>query len=572
MRRRLAAILAADLVGYTSLVGRDESGTLARMKRLRKELIEPLVAAHRGRIVKLMGDGFLIEFRSAVDAVECALAWQRGVVERGEPDLRFRIGINLGDIVIDGGDVHGDGVNIAARLESQAGPGEVLLSGDVQRQVRGKVGAALEDLGERTLRNVAEPVHVYRIAAAQPAAAPRATPSLPDQPSIAVLPFANLSGDAEEDYVADGITEDLIGALARLRWLFVIARHSTFALKGRQGEPGELARGLGVRYLLQGSLRTAAGRVRINAQLIDAASAKQIWAERYDRELSDIFAVQDDITEHVVAAVEPYLYAAEGFRAAGRAPERIDSWGLVVRALGLLNRVERRQNEEARALLGRAIALDPGYARAHALLGWATWWATLCYWQDTRAGYRLAAEQARTALALDASDPWARMVAGMCLSTAGQHERALVELQTALQLNPSFALGHTALGWALLRAGRFDEAIAETGRALRLSPLDSFSGFYTAIHGLALLGARRFADALPYLRASVAAFAEYSGHYNTLISCCGHLGLIAEAEELIAARNRIGPQLRLGVLRDNLAPYAHREVFLEGLAKAGVPE
>jgi adenylate cyclase len=271
--------------------------------------------------------------------------------------------------------------------------------------------------------------------------------------------------------------------------------------------------------------------------------------------------------------VEPHLYAEEGFRASSKQPDSIDAWGLVVRALGMINKVERRQNLEAQALLRRAISMERSYSRAHALLSWAIWWAAHCYWYpDTRAGYAEAAAHAQDALSFDPGDPWARMISGLCLSTAGRHDRALGELRTALDLNPNFALGRTAYGWALLRAGHFDEAIAETGRALRISPLDSFSGFYTVIHGLALLGARRFDEALPFLRASVAAFPEYPGHYNTLISCCGHLGLIEEAHEFIAVRNRIGPPLRLSVLRQNLSKFAHRHVFIEGLEKAGVQE
>jgi TolB-like protein/Tfp pilus assembly protein PilF len=394
-----------------------------------------------------------------------------------------------------------------------------------------------------------------------------------DAPSIAVLPFTNMSGDPEQDFLADGIAEDIITALARLRWLVVIARNSTFVYKGKAVDVREVARDLGVRYVLEGSVRTAGHRIRITGQLIDAETGKHIWAERYDRELQDIFAVQDDITERVVAAVEPHLYAEEGFRASSKQPDSIDAWGLVVRALNLINKVERKQNEEAQTLLRRAIAMEPRYARAHALLSWAVWWAALCYWyEDTREGYRQAATHAQDALSFDPSDPWARMISGLCLSTAGQHDRGLGELRTALNLNPSFVLGRTAFGWALLRAGRYDEAIAETGRALRMSPVDSFSGFYTVIHGLALLGARRFDEALPYLRASVAALTEYPGHYNTLISCCGHLGLIDEAQEFIATRNRIGPPLRLRVLRENLKHFAHCAVFIEGLKKAGVPE
>ena len=403
------------------------------------------------------------------------------------------------------------------------------------------------------------------------AAAPEAPRA--EKPSIAVLPFVNMSGNPEHEFFADGLTEDIITALARLNWLFVIARNSTFVYKNKPTDVREVARDLGVRYVLEGSVRVADRRIRITGQLIEAETGKHVWAERYNRELEDLFAVQDDITEHVVGAVEPHLYAEEGYRAARHQPGRIDAWGLAVRALNLINKIERRQNEQAREMLAAAIDVEPAYARAHALLGWAKWWAALCYWFDERReGYRQAAAHAQNALALDAAEPWARMVSGLCLSTDGQHDRALGELRVALTLNPSFALGHMAYGWALLRAGQFDEAIAETGQAMRLSPLDDFSGFYSAIHGLALLGAERFGEALPFLRMSVAAFAEYSGHYNTLISCCGHLGLAAEAQEYIAVRNRIGPPLRLGVLRENLKPFAHRDVFIEGLQKAGVAE
>jgi adenylate cyclase len=408
--------------------------------------------------------------------------------------------------------------------------------------------------------------------AAPPAPSPAAPPAT-DGPSIAVLPFANLGGDAAQEHFADGLTEDIITDLSRLRWLFVIARNSTFTYKGRAVDVRQAARELAVRYVLEGSVRTAAGRIRVTGQLVDAESGAHLWAARYDRELTDIFAVQDDITRSVVSALEPHLYDAEGFRAARKPPESIDAWGLVVRAIGLVSRVGRRQNEEARALLERAIALDPAYARAHAVLAWAQWWSALCYWwDDTAAGYAAATRHAEDAVALDPYEPWARMTLGLSLSTARQHARAIAELRAALDLNPNFALGQTAYGWALLRAGATDAAIEETGRALRMSPLDSFAGFYVAIHGLALLGARRFDDALPFLRASVAAFAEYSGHYNTLISCCGHLGLLDEARDFIAARNRVGPPIHLALLRRNLAGYAHAGVFLEGCAKAGVPE
>lgn len=401
-------------------------------------------------------------------------------------------------------------------------------------------------------------------------------PASQDGPSIAVLPFTNMSGDPGQDYLADGITEDLITNLSRLRWLFVIARNSTFTYRGRAVDVRQVGRELGVRYVLEGSVRTAAGRIRVSSQLIEAESGKHIWAERHegrhDRAMDDIFAVQDEITGSVVAAIEPHLYDEEGHRAARRPPGSIDAWGLAVRALGLITRVGRAQNEEARGLLRQAIALDPHYARAHACLAWAFWWAALCYWVETREGYAAALHHAEAAATLDPTEPWARMTLGLCLSTQRQHAQALVELHATLELNPSFALGHTALGWGLLRAGQFEEAIAETGLALRMSPIDSFAGLYNAIHGLALLGARRFEEALPHLRAAVAAFAAYAGHYNTLISCCGHLGLLEEARSFIAVRERVGPPLRRAVLRRNLEGFAHCDVFLEGLEKAGVPE
>src|SRR3546814_696186 len=300
---------------------------------------------------------------------------------------------------------------------------------------------------------------------------PPTAPKPLDTPSIAVLPFANLGSDLERDFLADGITDDIITALARLRWLFVIARNSSFVYKGKAADVRQVARDLGVRYVLEGSVRTAGERLRITVQLIDAETGKHLWAEKYDRELQDIFAVQDDITEHVVAAVEPQLYAEEGFRASSKQPDSIDAWGLVARALGLINKMERRQHEEAQALLRRAIAMEPGYARAHALLGWTAWWATLHLWAEERASaYRQAAGHAQKALALDPSDPWARMVSGLCLSTAGQHERALGELRTALALTPRFTLGHLPYAWALLRAGQSAEALVGTGRGRRRSP------------------------------------------------------------------------------------------------------
>lgn len=579
IQRRLAAILAADIAGYSRLMGRDEAGT-ARLLREHLAAVHAVIERHHGRIVKTMGDGLLIEFPSAVAAVEGAITFQRRMERRNarqpaDRRMLFRIGVNLGDVLVQGDDILGDGVNVAARLESLAASGGVCLSQAVYEQVKGKIDVEFRDLGSHRLKNIAEPVHVYAVegGAVRPTApAPPSLP-LPDEPSIVVLPLANMSDDPEQAFLADGMTEDLTTALSRLRWLFVIARNSAFAYKDRSVDVRTIARELGVRYALEGSVRRAGEHIRITAQLIDAEKGGHIWAERYDRRMDDIFAVQDEITGNIVASIEPHLYAREGYRAASKPPESVDAWGQVVRAIALVNQFGRRDNEEAQRLLHRALAIDPRYARGHAILSWALWWATLYHYiEDRDAGYAESARHSQEAVKLDASEPWARLMQGLNLSTSGQHDRALAEHQAALALNPNFALGRTTYGWALLRAGRFDEAIAETAMALRMSPLDSFSGLYTTIHGLALLGAHRFAEALPHLRASVAADAEFAGHYNALISCCGHLGRRDEAAEFLARRNRVGPPLRVSVLRHNLRHFAHCEVFAEGLEKAGVPE
>ena len=432
-----------------------------------------------------------------------------------------------------------------------------------------KTLAIVETHTQLALRSPPASTHSEPIAGA---ARPALTP--PDRPSIAVLPFTNFGGNPDQEFLADGITEDIITALTRLRWLFVIARNSSFVYKGKAVDVRQVAQDLGVRYLLEGSVRTAGGRIRITGQLIDAETGKHIWAEKYDGELKDVFAVKDDIAEQVVAAVEPHLYVEEGFRAASKQPDSIDAWGLVVRALNLTSKLDRQQNDEAQTLLRRAIEMEPAYARAHALLGWTEWWAAWCYWNpDRRTIYRQTLERADQALSLDSADPWARMTAGLASSQLTQYDRALSELRTALHLNPSFALGRMVFGWALTRAGRFEAAVVESGRALRLSPLDNFSGFYNSIHGLTLLGARRFEEALPYLRASVADLRSMSGHYNSLISCCGHLGLTDEVQEYLAARSLLGPPMRLSVLREHIpVKFANKEILLEGMRKAGVPE
>ena len=337
-QRRLVAIVSTDVVGYSRLMGRDESGTLAAFKAHRRELVDPKIEAHGGRVVKTTGDGLLLEFASVIDAVRCAIAVQDGMAARNAQvpeDLRivFRVGVHLGDVIVEEDDLFGDGVNVAARLEGLAKPGGIVISDDAYRQVRDRLKVAWRDAGEHEVKNIARPLKVWSWTPDAPARGQATAPAMPDKPSIAVLPFDNMSGDPEQEYFSDGIAEDIITNLSRIRWLFVIARNSSFVFKGKAVDVREVSRELGVRYILEGSVRKAANKVRISAQLIDAASSAHLWAERYDRDLTDIFAVQDEITQNVAAAIEPEILAAEGLRARARSQRDLDAWDLVMRAV-----------------------------------------------------------------------------------------------------------------------------------------------------------------------------------------------------------------------------------------------
>src|SRR6202521_2781761 len=373
--RRLAAILAADVAGYSRLMGADEEGTHERLKAHRRALVDPKITEHRGRIVKTTGDGMLVEFASVVDAVRCAVEVQRGMAERNaevpqEQRIEFRIGINVGDIILDGGDIFGDGVNVAARLEGLAEPGGICLSGDAQRQVRGKLDVVFEDAGEQRLKNIAWPVRVFRVRPAGAAANARPALALPDKPSIAVLPFQNLSGDPEQEYFADGMVEDIITALSRFRNLFVISRNSSFTYKGHAVDVKQVGRELGVRYVLEGSVRKAANRVRITAQLIDAATGAHLWADRFDGGLEDIFSLQDQVTASVVGAIAPKLEQAEIERAKRKPTESLDAYDYYLRGIASVNLGTRDANAEALRLFYRASELDPDFATAYGMAAW----------------------------------------------------------------------------------------------------------------------------------------------------------------------------------------------------------
>src|SRR6516225_10107190 len=422
VKRKLAAILAADIAGYSKLMGADEAGTLARLKEYRRELIDPKNKQYRGRVVKTTGDGILIEFPSVVDAISCSLEIQQGMRERTadvapEKRIAFRIGINLGDVIVEGRDLYGDGVNIAARLEGLAEPGGICISQTVLNHARGKIAFEVEDLGEKALKNIAKPIHAYRVllnSSREPMMSRTHDPALalPDKPSIAVLPFLNMSGDPEQEYFADGISEDIITGLSKLRWFFVIARTSSFIYKGKTVHLRQIAEELGVGYVVEGSVRKSDDRVRITAQLNDAATGSHIWAERYDRGISDVFAVQDAITEAIVAAIVPQLYAAEDFHARRKAPDNMDAWDLVMRALSHYWRVTRQDNVAAQALLEKAISIDPNYGQALGVLAASHTLGAHMGWEELAMAMPVAERAALAAIRADSEDPWAHYALG----------------------------------------------------------------------------------------------------------------------------------------------------------------
>jgi TolB-like protein len=478
--RRLAAILSADVAGYSRLMGADEEGTLERLKALRRELLDPKIAEHKGRIVKTTGDGLLVEFASVVDAVRCAVAVQQAMPERNtgiaaDNRIELRIGINLGDVIVEGDDLYGDGVNIAARIEALADAGGVFVSSTVHDQVRDRLPFVFEDLGEQQVKNIARPVRVYRVrettAAKNPSAPPTPVLPLPDKPSIAVLPFANLSGDPEQEYFADGMVEEIITALSRIRWLFVIARNSSFTYKGQAVDVKQVGRELGVRYVLEGSVRKAGGRVRITGQLIDAATGTHLWADRFDGSLEDIFELQDKVASSVAGVIEPALQAAETARSAGRPTDDLTAYDLYLRGYAMVLS-STRQTPEALRLMEQAIARDPHYGPALA-------WAAFCCHrlllddrsEDPEADRRKGADFARRALEVAGDDPGVLANAAFALAYFGEDIGAMMALvDRALALNPNYARGWHLSGVLRLWAGQPDVAIEHLDAALRLSP------------------------------------------------------------------------------------------------------
>jgi adenylate cyclase len=574
--RRLAAILAADVAGYSRMMEAGEASTIAAMRQIWSEIFNPTVVTFRGRIVKMMGDGALVEFGSVVDAVECALAIQTAMGERNlvaERPVEFRIGINLGEIVIEGDDIFGDGVNVAARLESQARPGGILASDIVQAQVSGKVDVTFIDEGELRLKNIDRPVRVWRWGgneAAPLAKSGFAAPLGDDRPSIAVLPFDNLSGDPEQGYFADGITEDIITDLSKVSGLFVIARNSSFTYKGQAPDVRKVGRELGVRYVLEGSVRRATGRIRINAQLIDAMTGGHLWAERYDRDLEDIFAVQDEVTRTIVGALRVKLTADEEVRRESVRKVNPEAYDLLVRASQNILQFRPDALREARSMLERAIELDPALVVAYARLSIVHSVEYANQWNDPQLNHLTKAlGLARKAVELDENEPRAHDALAIALSWSRQLDEAERATERMIALDPNYASGYLELGNVRHFKGEHERAAELYTQAHRLDPQ-----FDLALHflGRALFALRRFDDAEAAFKRRLALTPRSDMTRFYLASLYGHTGRHEEARRMWRELLELKPDFSVGHLK-RILPYRDPTLFdwfVDGLREARI--
>jgi adenylate cyclase len=570
VERKLAAIFAADIAGYSRLMASDEVGTLARLKACRV-IMDRLIASHRGRIFNTAGDSVVADFASPVDAVQCAVAVQAAIStenmeqQAAEP-MQFRIGVHVGDVMVDGSNLIGDGVNIAARLEALAEPGAICISGAARDHIGNKLPLGFDDLGDQQVKNIAQAIRVYRVQAETSAAQPTAALPLPDKPSIAVLPFQNISGDPEQEYFVDGMVEEIITALSRIRWLFVIARNSTFTYKGRPVDVKEVGRELGVRYVLEGSVRKAGTRVRITGQLIDALTGTHLWADRFDGSLDDIFELQDKVAISVAGVIEPALQAAEMRRSAAR-PTDLGAYDLYLRALAAYFPMTKERIFEALGLLEQAIAMDRHY-------GPALSWAAICHlrlvfdgWADEpETNRRKGVELARQALQAAENDPGILANSAQVLAQFGEDIGAMIGLvDRALALNPSFARGWFLSGLLRLFAGQPDLAIEHVETSLRLSPRERVGQPLTTI-GMAYFFKHQFDEAASKLLLSIQDNSGSPIPYRALAACYALMGRIDEARAIVAQLRTITPRVL-----PNDVPFRnpeHRELFLSGLRLA----
>lgn len=587
VERRLTAILAADVAGYSRLMGADEEGVLARLKAVRKCLVDPAIAAHRGRMVKTTGDGLLVEFASAVDAARCAIEVQRGMAKQNEAvpavnRLEYRIGIHVGDIIVDENDIFGDGVNIAARLEGIAEAGGVCISDDAQRQIRGKVDTDFEDLGPQNLKNIAEPMRAWRLrlnaggSATAPIERPvESTLTLPDKPSIAVLPFENISGDPEQEYFADGMVEEIITALSRFKWLFVIARNSSFTFKNRAVDIKEVGRRLGVRYVLEGAVRKASGKVRITGQLIDAVTGTHIWADRFERDLTDVFELQDEVTVAVVSAIQPKLLQTEIKMATRRRPENLTAYDFYLRAMQQFYLSTREGVAESMRLAHRALELDPRFGFVAALAGLGHLQNVLYgYAVDPQFDKREAVRLLRLALSADDDDPdTLAMAAVISAYMVGDSESAIEMADRAVALNRNSFRAWLGRGLVHRYVGLPEEALRSFERAIPMNPVDPELYQLFVGMGLALIELGRFDEAIVALKKAQRQNPSFPITYRCLASAFAHLGRNAEAHEVAARVFELDPAFTISAWlgRRGLSS-SNVKLLIEGLRKAGFPE
>ena len=582
MERRLAAILAADVVGYSRLMGLDEEGTLAALKAHRRELIDPKVAEHRGRFVKLTGDGALIEFASAVDALRCAVEMQRGMAERNtetpaDRRIVFRIGINVGDIIVDENDIFGDGVNVAARLEGIAEPGGICISRTVHDQIGNRLDVSFSDMGEQALKNIDHAVRAFRVGigaeaalASHPGPPSRKQPD--DRPSIAVLAFNNMSGDSEQEYFSDGISEDIITDLSKLPGLHVIARNSSFAYKGRAVDVTQVGRDLGVRYVLEGSVRKAGNRVRVTGQLIDAPTGAHVWADRYDRDLTDIFAVQDELTQEIISALKIRLTPEQQDRRTRKRTIDVQAYNLFLRGREQALMLSGSNNIEARRLLERAIAIEPEYGAAHAFLAFTH---LNDYVMDRiRVGVDFldgVLERVELAIAMDEEDPYPHYVHALTLLWKRDYDRAMAAANRCKELSPSSAEGYLETASIQFYSGHPEASLESLKEYMRLDPLYPEIALYFVAQAQEALG--EYEAAISTLKRRLERNPTSETSYALLAACYGHLGRHDESRAAWEEVMRIAPDFSIN-RRRQLLPFKDPAMFerrLEGMRKAGIP-
>jgi adenylate cyclase len=585
VEHRFAVVLCADVLGYSRLMGIDEEGTLAALTAIRRDLVDPQIAVHRGRIVRAMGDGLLVEFSSVVDAVRCAIAIQRAIMEhsadiREDKRIRFRIAINMGDVVSDGDLIYGDGVAIASRMESLAQPGGINVSRSVRDQVRDRLPIAFEDIGEHDVKNIARPVRVFRVVLEEkPAAAAsvgrRRAVTAADRPALAVLPFQNLGGDAETEFFLDSVAEDLITELARARWFSIVARNTTFSYKGKAADAKQIARELGVRYLVEGSLRKAGSRVRISCQLVEAASGQHIWADRFDGTLEDSFDLQDRITESVIGSVGPVLREAEIERARRQPEADQDAYDLTLRAFPPTFAETPDDNEEALRLLGEALELDPAYAMANALAAWCLQQRHLMDWPAAQPDDRENARRfARAAITGGGDAPLPLALGGAVrASLTRDHDLALAAVDRAMMINTNAAavLAFDALTRCI--CGAYEAAIEHAAKALQLSPLEPLVYHAAFAASLACLLMGQSEEAVAHARKAIEGNRNFAFPYCVLAAASARLGRAEDAAQAVRRLVRTAPSFRLGSLRKiRFADAARLQSDLELLRKADLPE